>query len=163
MLLQNFAYKKSTAFDFFFKKNCWEANWIFCLLFKCIDVTSYIICNTSKMHTESPLIRRHSLKQIIWRYHILTVHEGHKDYKNVNLVENHLIKRDSLKKPIGRLHEGHKNTNVIPLAELEHIHTTQFMKARKITNVNLVVNHFLAQDTQPQERLEPILILNGGL
>ena len=58
------------------------------------------------------------------KYHILTVrvHEGHKGYKNVNLVENHLIKGDSLKKPIGRLHEGHKKQKCDSYGRIEEAH-----------------------------------------
>ena len=59
----------------------------------------------------------HSLKK-----HIYTIHEGNKDYKCESCGKS--------------FSEGGKLKNTY----------TQFMKATKITNVNLVVNHFLTMD-----------------
>ena len=84
------------------------------------------------------------------RKHIRTIHEDHRDYK-CEFCTKSFSRADHLMKHIHSFHKGNKDHKCESCGKSfsttsylkQHIHTIHGMKAAKITNVNLVENHFL--------------------
>ena len=81
------------------------------------------------------------------RRHIHTVHEGHRDYE-CEECEKVFTELRTFERHLHTVHDGYKDhkcefcgKSFSKAGDLKSTFT-QFMKVAKITNVNLVVNHF---------------------
>ena len=74
--------------------------------------------------------------------HNHTIHEGHKDYKCKPSGKS-FAQKSALKKYIHTVHKDHKCKFCNKSFSQAKSTSTQFIKPLKITNANLVVNHFL--------------------